>query len=393
MIKRASIDNCTACTACVIQCPVTAATREFRGPKLAGPGGERFRLMGSAIDASIDFCSNCKNCDITCPSDVPVATLNVFAKNDYFNQNGRRLRDWILAHGELFAKLGSPIAPLMNFGMANPVTRWILRHIGIADRPLPAYDLHAFRRRVRAMKLPQFERKAVFFPGCFTSYNDSQVGMDLLAILNANQIEVIIPEVVCCGTPVATNGYLSEAEAKARHNIEQLAPLARAGYPIITCCTSCGLMLKQEYLELFAIDGAREIAEQHRDAAEFLLELKEEGRFVPPQPVAGTYLYHAPCHLRAQGIGLPGLELLRTIPGLAIREADAGCCGIAGSYGFKREKYAIAMKVGEALFHAIRTTAPDMVVTECGTCQLQIQYGTGARTVHPLSLLRRAYGI
>jgi glycerol-3-phosphate dehydrogenase subunit C len=372
---------------------VTAGTREFAGPKIMGPGLERFRLLGAGTEASIEYCSNCKNCDITCPSNVPVAALNLMAKNEYYNRTGRRLRDWILAHGELFAKLGSPFAPLTNWGMNSPVTRWILQRVGITDRPLPAYEVQTLYRRVRALKQQRFDRKVVFFPGCFIGYNNPQVGMDLLAILNANQIEVIIPDVVCCGTPVATNGYLDLAEAKARHNVSQLAPLAQAGYPILTCCTSCGLMLKQEYQELYDIEGAGEIAKRHLDASEFLLELTDGGKWMKSRPLPGSCLYHAPCHLRAQGIGLPGLEILRTIPELAVREADAGCCGIAGSYGFKIEKHDISMKIGEKLFQTIREANPDTVVTECGTCQLQIQYATGAKVLHPVSMLRKAYRI
>ena len=391
MIKSALINHCTACTSCLVQCPVTAATRKFRGPKLLGPGLERFRMFEQDLEESIDYCTNCKNCDITCPSNVPVSTLNMLAKNEYYKQKGHRLRDWILSNGELFAKLGSPVSTLTNFGMNFPLTRKLLTAIGLADRPLPQYASVDFYRRFKSLRQVPSERKVVFYPGCYIGYNTPQVGIDLVAILQANGFEVIVPDVVCCGTPIVSNGYMDTARQKAERNIRELAKWAKQGYPILTCCTSCGLMLKQEYLELYDIDGSQEVSEKHFDAGEFLLDLRDGGQLRTDfKAVEGMYLYHAPCHLRAQGIGLPGLELLQGIKGLEITEIGAGCCGIAGSYGFKKEKYEVSLAIGQDLFQAIEKSPGAKVVTECGTCQLQIEHATKANTVHPISLLRAA---
>lgn len=392
MIKQTTINNCTACTSCVVECPVTAATREFRGPKMLGPGLERFRLFEHDIEASIDYCTNCKNCDITCPSNVAVSTLNMLAKNEYYKKQGHRLRDWILSHGELFAKLSSPLAPLANLGMAFPLTRLLLSSLGIANRPLPAYAGTDFYRQFRTLKQATSAQKAVFYPGCYIGYNQPQVGMELVALLQANGYEVIVPDVVCCGTPVVSNGYLDAARQKAEHNIKELAKWAKQGYPILTCCTSCGLMLKQEYQELYDIEDSKAVAEQHYDAGEFFAELKEGGKLKTEfQALGGNYLYHAPCHLRAQGIGLPGFKLLKDIQDMEIAEMAAGCCGIAGSYGFKKEKYEISLAVGARLFQAIDRSPGATVVTECGTCQLQIEHVSRARTIHPISLLYAAW--
>ncbi|SDF56736.1 anaerobic glycerol-3-phosphate dehydrogenase subunit C [Sporolituus thermophilus] len=391
MLKHKCLDQCIACTACTVQCPVTAAAREFAGPKMVGPALERFRLFDQDIENSADYCTNCKNCDITCPSSVPVSLFSTLAKAQYRRQNGKSLRDWILVNGEMFARLASPVASVANMAMNNPVVRTMLKAVGIADRPLPKYAVRNFYRQFAELRQRRFPDKIVFFPGCYIGYNDPQVGMDLVAILQASRYEVIVPDVVCCGTPAVANGYLELAEEKARRNLRELRRWAREGWPIVTCCTSCGLTLRQEYWELFQADGADEVASQHYDAGEFLLEMLEQGRlnseFIP---LAGKYLYHAPCHLRAQGIGLPGLELLRSIPGCEVNVADAGCCGIAGSYGFKKDKYDIAMKIGERLFTKIKDSQADMVVTECGTCRIQIEYATGVKAVHPVSLFKQA---
>ncbi|MDR7867019.1 MAG: anaerobic glycerol-3-phosphate dehydrogenase subunit C [Sporomusaceae bacterium] len=389
-----NIDACTTCAACTALCPVTAVVRDFPGPKMAGPAAERFRKAGAPTDAALAYCTNCKNCDITCPSGVPVAALNMRARAEHVKKHGRRLRDWILAHGEHMAKLAMPGQPLTNLGMANPVTRQMLKAIGISgSRPLPRYAPRTFLRQYGKLRQQPFADKVVFFPGCFINYNDPQVGLDLIAVLQANRHQVIVPPgLACCGVPLVTGGYLEEAAAAAKRNLAALADYARQGVPILTACTSCGLMIQQEYDELLGAEGASEVAARTYDAMEFLLELHDRGRLNTAfTPVGGQYLYHASCHLRAQGIGRPALELLAALPGVTVADLDAGCCGIAGSYGFKADRYDISMAIGRELFAKIKAQPADAVLADCGTCRLQIAHGTGAKVLHPISVIRKAY--
>ncbi|HWR37925.1 MAG TPA: anaerobic glycerol-3-phosphate dehydrogenase subunit C [Patescibacteria group bacterium] len=388
-------DECTACTSCVVHCPVAAVTSKFRGPKLSGPALERYRLLLHDEDPSLEYCSNCKNCDITCPSGVSPSTMNMLARGEYYKKHPHRLRDWILAHAEKMGQMNSPMAAVANMGADNPLTRIALKKIGITTkRRLPKYASRTFVSQFRALKQQSYPDKIVFFPGCFINYNDPQVGMDFVAVMQANRYEVIVPDdTECCGSPMVAGGYLEEAAANAQKNIQALRRLTDKGYPVITCCTSCGLMLKREYQELFRIDGVETVAARLYDSTEFLLELYDQGRlntgFIRQN---GKYLYHAPCHLRAQGIGRPALELLRLLPDIEITDADAGCCGISGSYGFKDDKYDISMAIGEDLFRTIRESGADGVVSDCGTCRMQIAHGTGARTLHPMTLVANGYG-
>ncbi len=388
-------DSCTTCTSCVVHCPVTQAVREFRGPKLAGPAGERFRLLEDEYDAALQYCSNCKNCDISCPSQVPISTLNMKARAKYYKTHKQPFRDWILSHGEQMAKMASLTPGLANMGMNNFISRAVLKSLGVSDKaPLPEYASETFIKQFKRIKQKPSASKAVFYPGCFVNYNQPEVGLDVVAVLQANNFEVIVPEdLVCCSSPLVVNGYLDEAEANARKNIGILEKYVQTGYPIITACTSCGLMLKQEYQELFEIEGVEQVASRLYDIAEFLLELYDEGKlntnFVKQN---GKFMYHAPCHLRVQGIGKPSLELLRMLPGIEVIDADAGCCGISGNYGFKEEKYDIAMAIGSNLFETIKASGIKTVVSECGTCRQQIGHGAGVKTVHPISLVRAAYG-
>ena len=127
------------------------------------------------------------------------------------------------------------------------------------------------------------------------------------------------------------------------------------------------------------------------DAMEFILGCIERGELdlseADTTPL--DIIYHAPCHLRAQGIGFPGLDILRMLPGIHAVNADAGCCGISGSYGFKKEKYDIGMAIGSKLFDTIKDSGIRQVATECGTCKVQIIHGTGNPCDHPLTILRQ----
>ena len=387
-------DSCIACTSCVAYCPVSAATRKYAGPKMMGPALERFRGMDPNTEFSVEYCSNCKNCDISCPSGVPISTLNMLAKAKLYKTKRHSLLEWILSHSEILSKLASPIAPLSNFGMANPITKMILKWVGITDTmSLPSYAHKTFSRQFHALKQQPFPDQVVFFPGCYINYYEPEIGMDFVAVMQQNRYEVIVPDGMdCCGSPQVVQGYMDEATVKAKKNIEVLKPWMEKGIPIITCCTSCGLMMKMEIQELMDIEGMEKLGENTYDSSEFLLKLQEEGRLNTQfGSLPGRYMYHAPCHLRAQGIGRPSLEVLSLIPGIQIEDADAGCCGQSGTYGFQVDKHEIAMTIGEPVFQRIKEYKPDAIVSDCSGCRMQLSQNTGVPALHPMTLLHRSY--
>jgi glycerol-3-phosphate dehydrogenase subunit C len=155
-------------------------------------------------------------------------------------------------------------------------------------------------------------------------------------------------------------------------------------------------MLKREGLEILDVedDELRVVSEAMFDLCEFLLLLHEDGELQTDfRPLELTVPYHAPCQQQGHGIGKPALELLSLIPGLRTIELDADCCGVAGTYGLKREKYAISMAVGDELFRRIQETEPDVAACDSETCRWQIEHGAGVHAVHPVELLHRAYGL
>lgn len=206
---------------------------------------------------------------------------------------------------------------------------------------------------------------------------------------------VEISQAACCGVPALANGDGARLMRDMGANVEDLAfKLKKNNACIVTACTSCGHMLKAEYPRLLKDDPklaelAKSISEHTYDLAEFLLEFAGEFRS-KLAPVKLRLAYHAPCHLKGQGIGRPWLRILRAIPGIAVEEMAAECCGMAGTFGFKQEKHEISMDIGEELFGAIRAYQPDLAISECATCRMQIEYGTSIKTLHPVEILQQA---
>ena len=390
-------DLCTACTVCVAHCPVAEVVREYRGPKLSGPASERLRLLSPQDDASLDFCSNCKNCDISCPSGVPISTLNMKARAKMWEGKPEPQGRKMMAHGEQMGKLLARFpgaASIVNLGMGLGKSLGMMDMVGISSKaPLPSYASTTFYKQFKSFKQQSFDKKVVFYPGCTINFNQPEIGMDVVKVLQANGYEVLVDEeFVCCGSPLVVGGYLGEASENAAKNTSLMNKWRAKGYPVITACTSCGLMLKQEYQELFHHEGMDKNAENIYDIMEFLSMLDDEGKLNTNfGEVKDTMLYHSPCHLRAQGMGLPALDILGMIPGYSIENAAAGCCGMSGSYGMQANKREISLKVGEKLFNRIREAGVKTVVSDCGTCRLQIGDGAKVQAIHPVQIVARAY--
>ena len=397
--KRAvySGDHCLSCTSCMANCPVMAAALEYRGPKLVAPAHGRMHFSQDDYEDSLDFCSNCKSCDRACPSGVSVSTLNMLMRGEYYRHHPHSRRDDMLAHGERMAKLVAalPFGSLFaNLGTKIGGAFGMLSAMGIAgQRSMPSYASKTFYRQFKDIKQPKSDKKVIFYPGCSINYNEPHIGIAFVKVMNHNGYEVLVDEGMnCCGSPLVVTGYLDEAKEHADNNVSRILKWKAQGIPVVACCTSCSLMLRAEYAELFGEQRMEDAAENVYDAFEFLeaLMAKDELR-TDFRRVDETLLYHVPCHLKTQGIGTPAVSVLKQVPGVEVELADAGCCGISGNYGFKKEKYEISMKVGEKLFETIKKSTADEVICDCPTCCMQIEHGTQVKPCHPIEILAEAY--
>lgn len=400
LLMRESLDHCVKCTICETYCPVSNVTPLFPGPKYAGPQAERFRIGDEpSADASVNYCSGCGICTQVCPQGVHIAEINTQAKAAYGRTHGVSLRDRILARPTLAGRLGTPVAPLANWSLRNRLLRLAAeRALGIHHRaPMPAFAGRTFQRASRHRRRATGPRRVAFFHGCGTNFYEPRLGEMTVALLEHNGLSVAVPKQDCCGLPLQSNGLFDDARGYVHRLAERLAPFAREGVDIVGPSTSCTLMLKREALEILGMeDDAALLAVSGRvfDICEYLLAMHDRGELKTDfRPVPETVVYHAPCQQQGHGVGKPALDLLALVPELRVVESEASCCGVAGTYGLKREKYEIAMKVGAGLFAQVAETGADRTVCDSETCRWQIQHATGVAAVHPVEVLYRASGL
>jgi glycerol-3-phosphate dehydrogenase subunit C len=393
-------DVCIRCATCMAVCPVSRVTPKFPGPKQAGPGAERFRSPGDpSVDDWIDLCIGCHLCDMVCSSGVNISELNLIAKAKYLDEKGMPFRDWLLTHSYLYGWLGSLFHPFINLLLKSSLIKWMVEAILRIDRrrELPGYESSTFRQWFKEhrskghKKVVSTRNRVAYFYGCYTNTNEVDVGKATVQVLEANGFEVILPPQRCCGIPMLGNGDFNGAKKMARYNVPSLLNTIHSGLEIIFSSTSCGHMIKHEYSHLLSIPGAEEVAQHIFDIFEFLRNLKESNDLNTNfKGLSLKAAYFAPCHLRTLGIGLPALEILRLIPGLKIDNIEADCCGMGGIFGFKRENYEISQEIGRDLSEAIDRLKPEIILSDCEGCRMQIRHLTGLKVLHPIQILRDA---
>jgi glycerol-3-phosphate dehydrogenase subunit C len=384
-----------------------------------GPQAQRFRDPGlPSPDHSLDYCSGCGVCTLVCPHGVKVMEINTAAKAELrarqFRENPFNLKWWrntAFGYNEVLGQVGGMAAPLANALLGfRPVRRLMEKTLGIDHRaPFPTFHFRKFRgwffgRHVSGSHVPSTcevpgtspRPKVAYFHGCATQHYEHEVGKAIVAVLEHNGFEVVLPKQNCCGLPMQSNGNFAEARRYARANLRKLAPYAGQGIPIVVGGTSCGLELKSDYRELLGIHTAeaRMVAEHVYDINEFLWLQHEAGKLKTDFKSVHRYVpYHTSCHQKLHRIGRPALDLLGLVPGLAVEEIGADCCGITGTYGYKHEKYAIAQAVGKPLFERIIASGARLAICDNETCRWNIAASTGVDVVHTVEALAEAYGL
>ena len=406
---KSNTDACIRCAACTAICPVSRVAPEFPGPKEAGPGSERFRRPGDPpVGEWIDLCIGCQLCDTVCSSGVDISRMNLIAKAKYLDEKGRPLRDWLLTHSYLYGRIGSFFSPFINRLLKNSGVKWLAETILKVDRrrELPGYEFTTFRHWFRKHQSqgtnpsppsgwfephPNDRKKVAYFYGCYVNTSEVDVGKATVQVLNANGLEVTLPAQRCCGIPMLGNGDFKGARKMGLFNVPSLLHTIHSGADVVFSSTSCGHMIRTEYNRFLNIPDSEEVAEHTFDIFEFLNRLRDSGKLrtdFRETPLKAAYF--APCHLKSLGIGFPAVEILRLIPKLKIEFVDTDCCGLGGTFGFKKEKYRISEEVGKDLAQAIGRLSPELVLSDCEGCRLQIRHLTGLKVFHPIQILRDA---
>ena len=368
----------------------------YPGPKQAGPDELRYRIKDSAFfDNALKYCLNCKRCEVACPSGVKVGDIVARAKIKY-GHSQHKMRDLMLSSTDLVGGMATTFAPIVNLALSLGITKNVLDStFGVsAHASMPKYASKRFEQWFKKVKAHQegYSRFVEYFHGCYVNYNYPQLGQDFVTLMNACGYGVhILEKQKCCGVALIANGFASQATSAAKTN---LASIRKASQPVLTTSSSCTLTIKEEYSTILDQDTS-DIQSKVQMAVKWLYDRIERGevRLAFRKDFKMKAAYHTPCHLQKLGNQIYSIALLRMIPGLDLTVLEQKCCGISGTFGFKKENYAISQKIGSQLYERIYAANPEVVITDCETCKWQIEGACGIPVFNPISILVQALDI
>jgi len=391
--------------------------------------GELAAVDPKAYWEVVDHCYLCDMCFMTkCPYVPPhpwavdFPHLMLRAKASRAAERGFSLRDRVLASTEAVGRIaGIPVVAEVVNGLNRfkPARALLEKTLGVAhDAPLPEFHARTARSRLAALNGPleaaagpvpaareELRGRVALFTTCYGNRNEPDLATDLVAVLNHNDIPVrLVPQERCCGMPRLELGDLKTVAAYKEENIPQLRAVIAAGYDIVAPIPSCVLMFKQELPLMFPEDAdVQAVAARIYDPFEYLMLRHKAGQLKTEfKRSLGKVSYHVPCHLRVQNIGLKTRDLLRLVPDTTVDVIER-CSGHDGTYAVKREFRAASVKIGRPVATRVHNAAPAYYTSDCPMAGHQIESLLPAETpagsadeahpVHPLKLLRLAYGI
>lgn len=371
------------------------------------------KLTAAEQDRVVDECFQCKLCYVNCPYipgqsewnlDFPRLMMRADAVRHRNGDKtvGDRVTDLALGRTDLVGKVNTTLAPVVNKAMTpgSAPRKLIERTLGVAaERVLPPYNKTRFTtwwKRRTAPKIEQKKGEVALFPTCIVDYSNAGIGHDTVKVYERNGIECSVPEgQVCCGAPVLHQGDVDQFVKQGRKNVEVLARAVREGKDVVVPQPTCGYVLKKDYVDYIGGADAELVAEHTYDVAEYLWKVHKgdagpiDTEFTGTVPESITY--HAPCHLRAQNIGLKSRDLLK-LTGAKITLV-AECSAIDGTWGYRAENYEMSRKIAKKMANAIEKADSEAIAGDCNLANGGIVQETGREPQHPMQLLARAYGI
>jgi len=408
-------DICAGCRRCVSLCGAFPALFDLVDDT---PMGDVEDVPKEAFGKVVDQCYLCDLCYMTkCPYVPPHAWnvdfphLMLRGKAARYKRGEATLRDKVLSNTDALGHFaGIPVVTqTINAVNRTPPARHVLEAALGVDRHawLPEFAPRTFRRAAERSANPPVrdgERtpgKVAIYATCYVNFNEPGIGHDLLAILAHNEIPYeLVTREACCGMPLLEQGNLAGVAAKQAVNIPVLERYAREGYALIGAIPSCVLMYKSELPLMFPADPAvRAVADAFWDPFEYVIARHRDGLLKTDFKTGlGSVSYHVPCHARVQNIGRKTADALSLVPDTRVTVVER-CSGHAGTFGVKKEFHADAMRIGTPVFKAMAEPRPDVVSSDCALAGHHIVQGIDenglppAPLAHPLTLLRRAYGI
>ncbi len=395
------IEKCHGCGTCREYCPVFIATGKEEATARAKANILRGIVSGK-VDLTLinsehfykvmDYCLNCGQCLTDCPTEVNIPGLAIIAKEKLHEQIPYKISERILQNGKAVSQLAAKLPAVSNNVLSISPLRKVMEYtVGIDRRR----NFPKFSKKFKEEQTAEAKRKkVVLWTGCSAQFNDTEGELkNSIEIFKKLGYEVIMPNWKCCGIAKITYGNIKEALPDINYNIETLLPYAEKNVPIVFTSASCGYAFMHEYSQFIKGNAALDkIIKTSYDIYDFLYREYLRGEFKNRLgPVERKVVYHEPCHLKSQKNKYGPLDLLKIIPGVELLNIKDSCCGIAGTFGMKKENFDLSMQIGSKLFNEIERVKPEIVLSGCGTCQIQILQGTNKEVFHPIVLINEAF--
>lgn len=343
----------------------------------------------------MDLCLSCKGCKSECPSNVDVAKLKAEFLQHYYDANGVPFRSKMIAGFSQSARLGSTVPGIYNFFVQLPIVK---RLVGFAPkRSMPLLHKTTLRRWWRKQEKKQGDRKVYLFCDEFTNYNDVEIGIKAIRLLERLGYEVVIPTHLESGRTWLSKGLVREAKKIVNENLRLLGPVIGEEAPLVGIEPSAILTFRDEYPDLAEdtqVENAQRLAKNSFLIDDFLAREIEQGRIRPEQFTTEkrSVVLHGHCQQKALTSVAGSVRVLSLPRNYTVTTIPSGCCGMAGSFGYEREHYKLSQKIGElVLLPTVRKQGEDVIIAAPGTsCRHQIKDGTGRKAQHPVEILYEA---
>lgn len=412
------LEQCYGCGLCLSRrtdlrmCPVFRAMGEELASSRAKYNILQFWATGQLAEQDfkspqfrkfLDLCVNCKACLKECPSGLDVSKLMTMARAQYGRRKGLRRAERVLSHNRYLSVLGGVFSPVSNLVMRLPPFKWLLEKFTGIDRHtnMPNFRRRSFRN-VGRKYLASFEPisepvdKVAYFVDSYANYNDHELGFAVLDVLRQNNIDVILPKQRPAPLPAICYGDVRTARRDLAYNVKYLAKAVRAGYKIVCSEPSAALCLKEELRHFVAGDDAKLVSENTNELMNYLWDLYKRGMLKHPQVNLGAkyidgFVYHLPCHLSTVSDRRASIELLEKLCGVEVIDLNAGCCGLAGTFGMQKKNYELSSQIAAGLKEALERSPIKNVLTECSACKMQIEHVSNCAVRHPVKVLVELY--
>ncbi len=400
------IEKCHGCGTCLSYCPTALVTFDERATPRA-KGNILRSIIDGSLDAAylekeefksvLDYCFNCKLCLTECPTQIDIPGIVIEAKTIFHERTEPKAQDKFIDRLPTLSAIGSITPTLANItSNLGTLRKPLEKYFGIdSRRKLPHFHKPLYRRVRINRETPNAHSKVIYFSGCFANFNDpSGEGLSTIEILRRNGIDVrVLDSLRCCGIAKITTGHRSAVLDDASWNATELAKYVRQGFDIITSAPSCGLAIKEDYPDILGSEDAKLVSAHIFDLADYLGKLAAEGRLNTNfGELKKRVTYHNACHSIPMNVVKQPVDLMKLVPGLDVVELpEDSCCGMAGTFGLKKQFYDLSMQTGANLFRQIEDAGVDSVVTTCGTCNMQIVQGTGRKVEHLAKILCDSY--